>query len=183
MNAELKLKVQAWVDGELPASEAARVAELARTDPAAAALAAELRMTRGFLAGNELEVKLPESLEFHWSKIQRAIEKAEAEPPVRESLPWLAALGRMLVPVSGVALVAFLTVVSIGIFNRGTSSGNGEELLVEEEILSRHIDTYTYKSQTDNMFVVYIINKDDATDDPADFDPDFEEEMDDSVIQ
>ncbi len=181
MNAELMLRLQAWVDGELPASEAARVAELVRTDTAAAALAAELRVTRGFLAGNEPQAKLPESREFHWSKIQRAIERAEAEPSARESLPWLAALRRFLVPVSGVALVAFLTVVSIGIFNRNTSIGTGDELLVEEETLSRHVETSTYNSQANNMYVVYIINKDDVDDDAMD--PDIDEDMDDSVIQ
>ena len=176
------LKLQAWVDGELPASEAARIAELVRTDPAAAALAAELRMTRGFLTGNEPEVKLPESREFHWSRIQRAIERAEAEPSARESLPWAVALRRFLVPVSGVALVAFLTVLSIGIFNRNPS-GTGDELLVEEETLSRHVDTTTYNSQANNMYVVYIINKDVVDDDPMDVDSDLDEDMDDSVIQ
>jgi len=177
------LKLQAWVDGELPASEAARVAELVRTDTAATALAAELRMTRSFLAGNEPEVTLPESREFHWSKIRRAIERAEAEPSARESLPWLAAVRRFLVPVSGLALVAFLTVVSIGIFNRNTSPGAGEELLVEEETLSRHVETTTYNSQHNNMYVVYIMNKDVVDADPEDFDSELDENMDDPVIQ
>ena len=183
MNAELMLKLQAWVDGELPPSEAAHLAELVRSDTAAAALAAELRMTHGFLAGNEPEVKLPESREFHWSKIQRAIQRAEAEPRARESLPWLASLRRILVPVSGMALVAFLTVVSIGIFNRNTPTGAGDELLVEEEILSRHVETTTYNSQANNMYVVYIINKDDVDDDAMGTDPDADDDMDDSVIQ
>jgi hypothetical protein len=122
-------------------------------------------------------------LEFHLSKIQRAIERAEAEPRARESLPWLASLRRFLVPASGVALVAFLTVVSIGIFNRNTSTGAGDELLVEEETLSRHVETTTYNSQANNMYVVYIINKDDVDDEPMDSDPDIDEDMDDSVIQ
>jgi len=183
MNAELMLKVQAWVDGELPASEATRIAELVRTDTAAAALAAELKMTRGFLAGNEPEATLPESREFHWSKIQRAIERAEAEPATRQPLPWLAALRRFLVPVSGVAFVAFLTVVSIGVFNRGTPNGTGEELLVEEETLSRHVDTSTYNSPANNMYIVYIIKKDVVDEDPMDSDHDLDEDMDDAVIQ
>jgi anti-sigma factor RsiW len=182
MNAELMLKVQAWVDGELPASEAALVAELARTDAVTAALAAELRMTRGFLASNEPEVKLPESREFYWSKIQRAIERAEAEPAARESLPWLAALRRFLVPVSSVALVAFLTVLSIGVFNRNPSVA-GDELLVEEETLSRHVETFTYNSRANNMYVVHIINKDVVGDEAMDADADLDDDMDDSVIQ
>jgi hypothetical protein len=97
-------------------------------------------------------------------------------------LPWAVALRRFLVPVSGVALVAFLTVLSIGIFNRNPS-GTGDELLVEEETLSRHVDTTTYNSQANNMYVVYIINKDVVDDDPMDLDSDLDEDMDDSVIQ
>lgn len=183
MNAELMLKLQAWVDGELPASEAADIAEWVRKDTAAAELAAELKMTRGFLTGNEPEVKLPESREFHWSKIQKAIERAEAEPAPRQALPWAVALRRFLVPLSGLALVAFLTVLSIGIFNRDVSPGTSDELLVEEETLSKHVETSTYNSQANNMYVVYIINKDVVDDDPMDLDSDTDEDMDDSVIQ
>ena len=176
MNAELMLKVQAWVDGELPAPEAAQIAELVRTDKAAGELAAELRLTRGFLAGNEPEAKLSESGDFYWSKIQRAIERAEAEAPVREALPWLASLRRFLVPASGLALMAFLTVVALGVFNRNPS-GTSDELLVEEETLSTHVDTSTYNSPDNNLYVVYIINKDVADDDPMDFDSDLDEDV------
>jgi anti-sigma factor RsiW len=187
MNTELMLKLQSWVDGELPASEAARVAELVRTDKEAAALAVELRTTRGFLAGNEPEAKLAESREFYWSKIERGIERAEAEAAAsaRGAWPWLAALRRFLVPASGFALVAFITLFSIGVFNRdsgtGPAAGEGRlHPLVEEQTLSEHVDTISYRTKSENMFVVYIVNKDEAADDD---DMDASEEMDDAVIQ
>lgn len=179
------LKLQSWVDGELPESEAARVAGLVRTDKEAAALAAELTMTRGFLAGNEPEVKLAESREFYWSKIERGIERAGAAATERDPWPWLVALRRFLVPASGFALVAFLTLFSIGVFNRNPGTGAAVSdghlhPLVEEQTLSEHVDTISYRTKSENMFVVYIVNKDDADDDD---DMDASEEMDDSVIQ
>ena len=185
MNTELMLNLQSWVDGELPESEAARVAEVVRTDPAAAALALELRTTRGFLAGNEPEVKLAESREFYWSKIERGIERAGAAASARDALPWLVALRGFLVPASGFALVAFITMFSIGVFNQnpGTDPATGEgpiRPLVEEQTLSEHVETISYRTKSGNMFVVYIVNKDDAADDD---DMDASEEMDDAVIQ
>ena len=184
MNTELMLKLQSWVDGELPDSEAARVAEFVRTDKEASALAEELKMTRGFLAGNEPEAKLGESREFYWSKIERGIERAGATAPGRETLPWLLALRRFLVPASGFALVAFLTVVSIGVFNRNPGAGSAavdshSRSLVEEQTLSEHVDTISYRPKSENMFVVYIVNKDGAADD----DDTDTEEMDDTLTQ
>jgi len=187
MKTELMLKLQSWVDGELPESEARQIAELVRTDKEAAALAEELRVTRSFLTGNEPEAKLPESHEFHWSKIQRAIERAEAEVPAREAVPWLEAVRRFLVPVSGVALVLFLTVVSIGVFDDRKPAPTGDDpmsQLVEEQTLSTHVDTTSYRTKAENMFVVYIVNKDgEGDEEDADADIDWEEEMDVPVIQ
>jgi len=65
MKTELMLKLQSWVDGELPEAEAARMAEWVRTDKEAAALVDELRMTSQYLAGNEPQVALTESREFY----------------------------------------------------------------------------------------------------------------------
>lgn len=178
------LKLQAWVDGELPESESACMAECIRTDKEAAALAAELKMTRGFLAGNEPEAKLSDSREFYWSKIERAIELADAGAPEHNPLPWLAVLRRYLAPASGFALVAFLTLFSIGVLNHNPNartSGVDTQFrpLVEEQTLSEHVDTISYRPKSENMFVVYIVNKDEAVDED-DMDA---EEMDDTVIQ
>lgn len=178
MNTELILKLQSWVDGELPDGEARRVAELVRTDTEAAALAAELKTTRGFLVGNEPEVKLPESRDFYWSKVRRAIEQAEAAA-TPERIPWTVAFRRLLVPVTGFALVAFLTVLSIGVLQKQGDDPLGQ--LIEVENLSEGVDSISYKSQAENMFVVYVFNKDGAASDEADDDWDLE--TDDSVIQ
>ena len=159
MNVELQLKLQAWVDGELPEGEARQVAGLVDHDQEALALAGELRMTKQFLGGNELEVKLPESREFYWSKIQREIERLDK--PAVESRPdsWVFAWRRLLAPLSGVALIAFLSVLSMNLFHRGELDDSAR-YLVEVENLSEDIGSISYRSQSENMFVVYLYKKD-----------------------
>lgn len=180
MNTELQLKLQSWVDGELAASEARQMAALVEQDVEACALAAELRMTHGFLVGNEPQVKLPESVDFHWSKIRREIERQEAAGVASQdrSVDWLAAARRFLAPLSGVALVAFVSVVSLNLFNAGKVDDPTRQL-VETESLSEHIGSISYKSQAENMFVVYLYDKDTgALDADVDVEP-----TDDMVIQ
>ena len=84
MKDEQQLKLQAYLDGELPDSEVRAVADWIAKDAEAAGLLAELKNTRGALAGFEAEIKLPESREFYWSKIAREIERAER---VEQSVP------------------------------------------------------------------------------------------------
>lgn len=107
MDLESQLKLQAFLDGELPEAEAKEVANWLARDQGAVALLAELRNTRQALAGFETAIRLPESREFFWSKIQREIERREmaearpAEPPVS----WRVVLRRFIVPATVIALV------------------------------------------------------------------------------
>ena len=88
MNVEEGIKLQAQLDGELTGREAQEIAAFLENDAEARALFAELQQTRSMLTGNEPEFRLPESREFYWSKISRAIEtgerKAEAPPAERD---------------------------------------------------------------------------------------------------
>ena len=106
MDYKTQLKLQAWLDGELPEAEAREVAAWAARDREPAALAEELRNTRQALAGFETGLRLPESREFYWSKIARGIERLEAAPP-KPALPEssFAIFRRWLVPASALALV------------------------------------------------------------------------------
>ena len=60
MKHDLELKLQAWLDGELPAAEAEEMRRLAAADPQAAGLLAELRNTKAALLQNEPSVIVPE---------------------------------------------------------------------------------------------------------------------------
>src|SRR6516165_10549542 len=106
MDDKAQLKLQAYLDGELPEGEARELATGLAQDQEAAALLAELRQTRDAIAGSEQVRALPESREFYWSKIQRAIERAEAPAPQPAGVSgWVGALRRFLVPVTGLALL------------------------------------------------------------------------------
>jgi len=167
MNLEQQLKLQAWVDGELPEAEARQMAAFVQGQSEAQTLVGELRITKGFLAGNEPEAKLPESGDFYWSKIQRAIEQEEKVAARAPGASWTFAWRRLMAPISGVALIAFLSVLSFNVF-RQQSVDDGANLLVEVENLSEDIGSISYRSQSENMFVVYLYKKDvqEAENDP-----------------
>jgi len=121
-----------------------------------------LRMTKGFLTGNELEAPLPEALDFHWSKIRREIERLDNVEAVHPRVSWSFAWRRLLAPLSGVALVAFVTVVSLNFLNQPPIE-DALANLVEVENPSEHIGSISYKSQAENMFVVWLYDKESDT--------------------
>ena len=116
MDHEKQLKLQAFLDEELSEAEAKEVASWLAKDQEATLLLAELRNTRQSMARFEAGVRLPESREFYWSKIEREIERLEpaaARPePVRTS--WVAAWRRFLVPAGAVAALLIAVLVTIG---------------------------------------------------------------------
>ena len=113
MDFDAQLKLQAFLDGELPEGEANKVADWVARDREAAGLLEELRNTRGALAGFEAGIQLPESREFFWSKVQREIQRLETPAPKPASAPLFALWRRFLVPASALALVLVAGVVLI----------------------------------------------------------------------
>ena len=106
MKQDLQFKLQAYLDGELSSSEAKAIADLVAQEVDTRALLGELTNTRNALAGFELEIKLPETREFYWSKIARDIQHQEKRVPVSSSASILTLLRRLMVP-SGI-MVALL---------------------------------------------------------------------------
>jgi anti-sigma factor RsiW len=169
MNRESQIKLAAYLDGELPPAESRQVETWVASDPAAEVLLAELRLTRDAMRGNELEVKLPESREFYWSKIQQAIEKQSAnagELAARpEPMAWFYGLRRLLLPLSGFALVMLLAVGSINLLV-------GEAVMEPAEIENVSEDTlaFSFRNQSEKMTVVWVMNRDTESDDTMDDD-------------
>lgn len=160
MKRDLALKYQAFVDGELSEREARGVAEAIERDPEAQALVAELRATKSTLAGNEPEVTLSETPEFYWSKIEREIRRRGEEPVGTAEARWVAILGgwrRFLAPVAGVAVMAFLAIAAVKLFHTGQIDDYAQHL-AEIENLSEHSTSFSFRS--DNMFVVWVQDKD-----------------------
>jgi len=112
MTYDEQLKLQAYLDGELPEAEARALANWLAQDREAVALHAELRNTRKALAGFEVGVTLPESREFFWSKIEREIRRLEPTEPPRPRPSVFAAWRRFLVPAGAVAALALVALVA-----------------------------------------------------------------------
>jgi hypothetical protein len=111
MEHDAQLKVQAWLDGELSEAQARKVAKWLEQDRDAAALAGELRNTRQALTGFEAEVRLPESREFYWSKIQREIRRLDTPATAGREGSFWARFRRLLAPASAVAVIVLAGVV------------------------------------------------------------------------
>ena len=165
MNYETQLKLQSLLDGELPEGDAREVAAQVARDPQAAALLAELRHTREAVAGFENGIRLPESREFYWSKIQREIERLEpcAAPKARALSLW-SYLRRLAVPATALALVAIAGFVA----SRGVQ-GVGTAGFTEISISDTEALTYRdFSADTTLVWLSYPADNDVAETDPAD---------------
>lgn len=158
MKLESKLDIQGYLDGELSSRQARKVAAWLAGDAEAQRLLNELKMTKAALAGAELEPKLPESGEFYWNKIQREIQRADPAQP-RPTLGFLALWRRLVAPLAGAALIAFLTVYTFKMYE----GSDPKRHLAVVENLSEHTGTYSFRSQSENMFVVWVYDRSDET--------------------
>lgn len=155
MKPDLELKLQAYLDGELSERQARRVAAWLANDAQAQQLAAELRQTKTLLIEHPPEAQLPESREFYWSKIQRAIQRAEAAPERPAFNPWRL-WQRYVAPLAGLALVAFL---AIAVVNHPAGPQDLAGPMTEVENLSEHVGSFSFRSQSENMFVVWLYER------------------------
>jgi len=154
MKHEAQLKLQARLDGELSAAEARAMDAFLAADPEAQALLAELTRTRTVLQGNEPEVKLPESREFYWSKIEAAIQQ-QGRHTAREvwsSWNWLVSIRKYLLPVSGFALVVLVTLSNLPF--------SATDNFAEVENIAPETTSISFRDHSAKMTVVWISNKD-----------------------
>jgi anti-sigma factor RsiW len=156
MNEESQIKLQAFLDGELPAGEAAEVRQWLERDCEARELLEELKNTGAALAGHEAAIKLPETREFFWSKIRRELERQErqeaAREPARKSF-WARWVWRGLVPAGSLA-AAFLIALHF--------SGTGAEVAEfapELELASDDMGAYTFRNQEDGLTTIWLYDR------------------------
>jgi anti-sigma factor RsiW len=102
---DAQLKLQACLDGELSPRRARRLQGRLAGDPEAQALLRELKATTGALAAFDQDLKLPESREFFWSKIEREIRRLPQPEPARAPASLLAGWRRWLTPAGALAAV------------------------------------------------------------------------------
>ena len=82
INNEDRLKIQAWIDGELASRESSQIADLVDSDMQAKELAEELKTIQIILKTGEKELKIEDSEEFYWNQVQEKIEILS--PDIRE---------------------------------------------------------------------------------------------------
>lgn len=148
MDEKAQLKLQAYLDGELAESERRDVEAWLAGDAEAVALWTELRQTTAALTDFESGIKLPESGEFYWSKIQREIQcQGRPEPACREASLFVV-WRRFLAPASAIAAVVvagLLAVMQLG----GTRSPESEMALSDTE-------AFTYRDYAGGMTLVWV---------------------------
>ena len=152
MKHELLMELQAYLDGELSGRDAERVGAWLAQDKEAQVLRDELVNTKLLLVENEPEAKLPESREFYWSQIQRAIE--HEEPAVARSTPsWWLAWRRLAAPLAGVAMIAMVTMFTVRETDRTGS------IYEETENPSEETGALTFRSESQRVTVVWLYDK------------------------
>lgn len=153
MNEESQIKLQAFLDGELPAGEAAEVRQWLERDREARELLAELKNTCAALAGHETAIKLPETHEFYWSKLRREIERQDRQEtprkPVRKSF-WARWGWRGLVPAGGLAVACLLAL---------HLTGTGAEFAPEMELATDDMGAYTFRNQESGLTTVWFYDR------------------------
>ncbi len=152
MTRETQLKLQAWLDGELPAADAREVRRLVERDPDAAALARELQLARQWLAAGETLRSVPETREFYWAQIARHLTpRGTAMPvlpqPARDWRRWLA----WLAPAAAV-----LVCLGLWLFPRLASLPSATARAPEIETPADDLGTFTFRSDTEQMTVVWV---------------------------
>ncbi|WCJ59208.1 hypothetical protein NXS98_16040 [Fontisphaera persica] len=162
---QAQLKVQAYLDGELPDTEARQVEAWLAQDAELRGLLSELRATRDALRDNEPEVKLPVPHALYWSGIERAIAQAEAarpQPQPTAAQRWLAWLQRYLAPAAAVAAVALLA-IGVGRF----LADNPARHYVEIINYSTDVHVSSFRVPSEKMFVVWLSPNDSPASAPA----------------
>lgn len=155
IDPEIQLKLQGYLDGELPDREARNVAEWLDRDPEARALFTELQHTRSLLAGGEPERALPEAREFYWSKVEREILRTEGVQAavVRHPLAswWL----KWAVPVAA-AIALFILVVPLLRQRAGDGGLPSLSEAQEMETPLQQASFISFRSEADGMSVVWL---------------------------
>jgi anti-sigma factor RsiW len=156
MTYEQQLKLQAYLDGELPEREAREILAWTQRDDAAAALLAELKNTRQAMAGAVPQMNVPESREFYWSKIAREIQRPEPQETSAPDVSIFATLRRFLLPASAVA-----TLVIAGLFAHFNTPKLGLESVADAdtptvETAMADSDATTYRDASEGTTLVWF---------------------------
>jgi len=158
MSEEQQLKLQAFLDGELPQGEAREVLAWTQCDAEAATLLAELRNTRQALVKSERQMSVPESREFYWSKIEREIQRFEPAETLECKNLFFVRLRRFLLPASATAILVIAGLFAYSYMGTGTvavvAANDSDETVVETAQAGS--DATTYRDEADGTTLVWF---------------------------
>ncbi len=156
MTNEQQLKLQAFLDGELPEHEAREILAWTQRDGDAAALLAELKNTRQAMLKSEPHLSVPESREFFWSKIEREIQRLEPPAAAMPDVSIFAALRRFLLPASAIATLVIAGMIAhFNIPNAVVESvADSDATTVETTLAST--DATTYRDASEGTTLVWF---------------------------
>lgn len=149
MNQDFQLKLQAYLDGELSERETRAVEEALAGDADARALLTELRNTSGALADFEASLKLPETREFFWSKVERQIQREES---AATSHPAPVSFWRRLLIPTG----AFAALVLVGLIGFRSLTPTNHTGTPAVETFLTDAGAITYRDDVEQMTVVWL---------------------------
>jgi anti-sigma factor RsiW len=166
MNQEQQLKLQAFLDGELPESEAREILAWTQRDSAAAGLLAELRNTRAAMAKSEPHLSLPEAREFFWSKIQREIQRLEPRAKTVPRVSIFSALRRLLLPMGAVAALVVAGLIVHSEFQNNPAPKTAVETVADDdaptvETTLASTEATTYRDASEGTTLVWFSPADD----------------------
>jgi anti-sigma factor RsiW len=162
MNQEQQLKLQAFLDGELPEREAREILAWTQRDSAAAALLAELKNTRQALAKSEPHLSVPESREFFWSKIEREIQRLEPHKNSKPNVSIFAGLRRFLLPASAVATVVIAGMIAHFSAPKTVIENVADADTTTVETTLANSDATTYRDASEGTTLVLFSSTDDS---------------------
>jgi anti-sigma factor RsiW len=153
---EQNLRLQAWVDDELSARERRSVESWLAQDAGAHASATELRAVARCLAANETPRPVPESRDFYWSKIARAIESESAAQVSAGTVTLWQRWRRWWLPAA--AGVSLLALGGFGLL-RWSSEGQSPAVLAVVNDLEKPIQeasSFSFRAEAEGMTVVWV---------------------------
>jgi len=151
MDFDAQLKLQAFLDGELPEDEAREVVSWIARDEEAKALHAELKNTRKAMKDSEANVRLPGSRDFYWSKIEREIQRLEPVAETKRSVSPFEMLRRLLMPASAFAVLVVAGLITYNQLGFGVRSH-----APESEVAMVNSSAFTYHDYSAGMTLVWL---------------------------
>jgi anti-sigma factor RsiW len=164
MDQEQQLKLQAFLDGELPERKAREILAWTQRDSAAAGLLAELKNTRQAMVKSDPHLSVPESREFFWSKIEREIQRLEPQKTAAPQASIFTMLRRWLFPAVAVStlviagLIAYFHVPSAAVAIVAEADATSVETTLANS------DATTYRDASEGTTLVLFSYADDNPD-------------------